>query len=83
MGLPIFTTPAFVGSSALTYLTSANNQVAIGAFVLGVAPSLPGFIATVSGHPAGGFFGGVYNWAWFVGFLVAAAVYVTGMKARG
>jgi NCS1 family nucleobase:cation symporter-1 len=59
------------------------NWVAMIAFVLGVLPSLPGFIAALSGTPATGFFGGVYNWAWFVGFLVSAAVYLAGMRARG
>jgi NCS1 family nucleobase:cation symporter-1 len=59
------------------------NWVAIGAFALGVAPSLPGFIAALSGTTAPGIFAGLYNWAWFVGFLVAAGVYVAGMKARG
>jgi NCS1 family nucleobase:cation symporter-1 len=58
------------------------NWVAITAFVLGVLPSLPGFIGAVSGHPAGGFFGGVYNWAWFVGFLISSGAYVAGMKTR-
>jgi NCS1 family nucleobase:cation symporter-1 len=59
------------------------NWVAIGAFALGVAPSLPGFSAALSGTTAPGIFAGLYNWAWFVGFLVAAGVYVAGMKARG
>jgi len=59
------------------------NWVAMLAFVLGVLPSLPGFIGALGGRPASGFFGGVYNWAWFVGFIVSAAVYLTGMKARG
>jgi NCS1 family nucleobase:cation symporter-1 len=58
------------------------NWVAMAAFVLGVLPSLPGFIGALSGRPASGFFGGVYNWAWFVGFLVSSALYVAGMKAR-
>src|SRR6266511_2538275 len=58
------------------------NGVAIAAFVLGVAPSLPGFVAALGGRAVSGFFGGVYNWAWFVGFLVSAAVYVAGMRAR-
>jgi nucleobase:cation symporter-1, NCS1 family len=58
------------------------NGVAIAAFVLGVAPSLPGFVAALGGRAMSGFFGGVYNWAWFVGFLVSAAVYVAGMRAR-
>jgi NCS1 family nucleobase:cation symporter-1 len=56
------------------------NWVAVGALVLGVAPSLPGFMAALSGAPAGGFFGSVYNWAWFVGFIVAAAVHVVAMR---
>jgi NCS1 family nucleobase:cation symporter-1 len=56
------------------------NWVAITAFVVGVAPSLPGFIGAVSGRPASAFFGGVYNWAWFVGFLVSAGVYILGMR---
>jgi len=59
------------------------NPVAMIAFVLGVLPSLPGFIAALSGTPATGFFGGVYNWAWFVGFIVSAALYLAGMRARG
>jgi NCS1 family nucleobase:cation symporter-1 len=56
------------------------NWVAVAAFVLGVLPSLPGFIAALGGRSAGGFFGGVYNWAWFVGFIVAASVYIFGMR---
>jgi len=59
------------------------NWIAISAFVLGVVPSLPGFVAALAGHAAGGFFGGIYNWAWFVGFLISSAVYLAGMKARG
>jgi NCS1 family nucleobase:cation symporter-1 len=57
------------------------NWVAIGALALGVAPSLPGFIAALRGAPAPAFFGGLYNWAWFVGFLIAAVVYLAGMRA--
>ena len=58
------------------------NWVAMIAFVLGVLPSLPGFIGALSGTPADGFFGGVYNWAWFVGFTVSATLYVTGMRMK-
>ena len=57
------------------------NWVAIGAFVAGVLPSLPGFIAAVSGHATTLFFGRLYNWAWFVGFGLAALGYLAGMKA--
>jgi NCS1 family nucleobase:cation symporter-1 len=56
------------------------NWIAIAAFVLGVLPSLPGFVAALKGTTAPGVFAGLYNWAWFVGFGVAAAIYVTGMR---
>ena len=56
------------------------NWVALGALAAGVAPSLPGFIAAVRGMPAARFFGGIYNWAWFTGFLIAALVYLVGMR---
>ena len=56
------------------------NWVAIAAFALGVLPNLPGFIAAVSGTAASPFFTTLYNWAWFVGFLLSAAVYLVGMR---
>jgi NCS1 family nucleobase:cation symporter-1 len=56
------------------------NWLAIGALALGVAPSLPGFVAALRGSPASGVFGGIYNWAWFVGFLISALTYVVGMR---
>jgi len=59
--------------------TRGVNGVALAALVLGVAPSLPGFIAALRGTPAAGIFGGFYNWAWFVGFILSALIYVIGM----
>src|SRR5437016_1589726 len=56
------------------------NWLAIAALVIGVAPSLPGFVAALRGAPASGLFGTIYNWAWFVGFLLAALLYVVGMR---
>jgi NCS1 family nucleobase:cation symporter-1 len=56
------------------------NWVAIVAFALGVLPSLPGFVAAIQGRPAAGIFAGLYNWAWFVGFLLSAVIYVIGMR---
>jgi NCS1 family nucleobase:cation symporter-1 len=56
------------------------NWIAIAAFVLGVLPNFPGFIAAVSGHATTPLFAMLYNWAWFVGFLLAACVYLAGMK---
>jgi nucleobase:cation symporter-1, NCS1 family len=57
------------------------NWVAIAAFALGVLPNLPGFLAALSGRPTTPLFATLYNWAWFVGFLLAALVYLAGMKA--
>jgi len=56
------------------------NWVAIGALALGVLPSLPGFVAALRGVPETGLFGTIYNWAWFVGFLLSALIYVIGMQ---
>ncbi|HZE93672.1 MAG TPA: NCS1 family nucleobase:cation symporter-1, partial [Gemmatimonadales bacterium] len=61
--------------------TRGVNGIALAALVLGVAPSLPGFIAALRGTPASGIFGGIYNWAWFVGFILSALLYVIGMRA--
>ncbi len=57
------------------------NWLAVAAFVLGVAPSLPGFVAALGGRTASRPFAGLYNWAWFVGFLISALIYVVGMRA--
>jgi NCS1 family nucleobase:cation symporter-1 len=56
------------------------NWIAVAAFVLGVLPNLPGFVAAVSGSSTTPLFTTLYNWAWFVGFGVAAVSYLLGMK---
>lgn len=56
------------------------NWVAIGALVLGVAPCVPGFLAAIGATHVGPFWTSIYNWAWFVGFLLAAVVYLAAMK---
>jgi NCS1 family nucleobase:cation symporter-1 len=62
--------------------TRGFNWLAVAALVLGVAPSLPGFVAALGGRTASRPFAGLYNWAWFVGFLVAGLIYVVGMRVR-
>ena len=60
------------------------NPAAIAALVLGVAPSVPGFLGTIKViEPAsvGSFLMNVYSYAWFVGFIVAFAVYA-GITAK-
>ena len=58
---------------------SGFNPVAITALVLGVIPSVPGFLGTIKiVDPAsvGSFLMHVYDYAWFVGFGVAFLVYL-------
>jgi NCS1 family nucleobase:cation symporter-1 len=79
----------------LTALYQANSEyrftngfslVAIVALVLGILPSLPGFLAQVHLIDAVKVFGprvapilvGLYNYAWFVGFAIAFVAYLTG-----
>jgi len=59
------------------------NWIAMTALALGVAPSLPGFVAAVRGVPIEGLFATLYQWAWFVGFVVAAIVHVAAMRSVG
>ncbi|MCB9730085.1 MAG: NCS1 family nucleobase:cation symporter-1 [Deltaproteobacteria bacterium] len=56
------------------------NPVAVGAFVLAVLPNIPGFL-----HAAGALesvpplWDQLYTYAWFLGFGLAAALYLAGM----
>jgi NCS1 family nucleobase:cation symporter-1 len=65
--------------------TRGVNWLAVGAFLLAIVPSLPGFLAALrdGGAPHPGTFGAIYRWAWLVSFLVAAVVYVVGMRVSG
>jgi NCS1 family nucleobase:cation symporter-1 len=59
------------------------NPVALAALVLGIAPCIPGFLATVSAElndvvPA--MWVSLYHYAWFISFGVSFAVYVVLMK---
>lgn len=57
------------------------NPVALVAFVLAVLPNLPGFLMQIKVlEPAPGFWASVYTYAWFVGFLLAGALYLVGMR---
>ena len=61
------------------------NHVAIGSLVLGILPSIPGFLATVKAIRPETFPSWIlqlYNYAWFVGFFVAGAGYALLMHAR-
>jgi NCS1 family nucleobase:cation symporter-1 len=54
--------------------------VALAALAIGIAPNVPGFLAAAGGPAAAPLFVRVYEWAWFVSFILAGAVYLAGMK---
>ncbi|MBV8621286.1 MAG: NCS1 family nucleobase:cation symporter-1 [Curvibacter sp.] len=61
------------------------NGVAVLAFVLGVAPNVPGFLnaAFPAAFPeVGEFFKALYAYAWFIGLAIAGVVYRVGMAGR-
>jgi NCS1 family nucleobase:cation symporter-1 len=63
--------------------TGGFNMIALLALVLGIAPSVPGFLGTIGAlAPAavGPFLMSLYSYAWFIGFGVALLVYWLGMK---
>ena len=62
---------------------SGFNPVAIVAFLLGVLPSLPGFLSAASGAPLPdgmGWLATIYQQAWFVGFFLGLVAYSALMK---
>jgi NCS1 family nucleobase:cation symporter-1 len=56
------------------------NWIAVAALVLGILPNLPGFLDALGVLDAPPAATSIYNWAWFVGFGIAAGVYLLGMK---
>jgi NCS1 family nucleobase:cation symporter-1 len=63
--------------------TSGWNVAAIAAFVIGVAPNIPGFLNAAipaSFSETSNFFKTIYTYAWFVGLLLSSVVYFMMMK---
>ena len=61
------------------------NWVAVAAFVIGVAPNVPGFLnaAFPNTFPnVGSVFKELYAYAWFIGLFIAAVVYRLGMGSH-
>jgi NCS1 family nucleobase:cation symporter-1 len=60
-----------------TYNSGINNKAVI-ALLAGILPNVPGFLVTIKIIPAINvwpWLSGLYNYAWFVGFLVSSIVY--------
>jgi nucleobase:cation symporter-1, NCS1 family len=60
--------------------TRGINWIAMAALGLGILPNLPGFLGAVGLIQAGPLATGIYNWAWFVGLIIAAIVHAAGMR---
>ena len=56
------------------------NWIAMLALAAGIAPNLPGFLGAIGAIKASPAAAAIYDWAWFVGVAVAAAVYWVGMR---
>jgi NCS1 family nucleobase:cation symporter-1 len=56
------------------------NVVAMIALIIGILPNVPGFAAALVGAQVAPIWTSIYNWAWFVGFALAASVYLAGMR---
>ena len=60
------------------------NVVAIVALLIGTAPNVPGFLAAAGLlDGVNGFWTGLYDYAWFLGFGLAGIIYVVGMRLSG
>ena len=74
----------YVDNGAYSY-GSGWNMAAVVAFVLGVAPNIPGFLHAAFPASFGGIaetFKTIYTYAWFVGVLISGLVYGAMMKGR-
>ncbi|WP_461079159.1 NCS1 family nucleobase:cation symporter-1 [Spirosoma flavus] len=61
------------------------NSAAIWALLAGILPNIPGFLVTIgalSAESVPGWITQLYNYAWFVGFLVSGGVYLGLMRGR-
>jgi NCS1 family nucleobase:cation symporter-1 len=58
------------------------NPIALVALAIGIAPNVPGFLGAIGVSQPAPAFARIYEWAWFVSFFLAGAVYLVGMKLR-
>ena len=75
--------PALYKADGEFRFTNGFSVVALLALVLGALPSLPGFLVNIKALSAESIspsLAHLYNYAWFIGFAVAFAVYLAGRK---
>ena len=75
--------PALYATDGEYTYSRGTSWVAIIALLAGALPSLPGFLATIkviNAAQVAPFFLSLYNYAWFVGFGIAFAVYLALRK---
>ncbi len=56
------------------------NPVAMVALAAGILPNVPGFLAALKVFEVAVFWSTVYQWAWFVAFLLSGITYWIGMR---
>lgn len=71
-----YDTLALYTPSGIYRYTHGVNWRAVAAFVVGVAPSLPGFINSINSHIDVGVGVHPYQFGWLLGFVSSSAVYV-------
>jgi len=59
------------------------NPIAVVTLIVGILPNIPGFLGTIKAVTVGPFWMNLYNYAWFVGFIVAFVVYSVLMTGLG
>jgi NCS1 family nucleobase:cation symporter-1 len=65
------------------WFTSGFNLKALLALALGILPNVPGFLMEIGMMDKSGMFaavGGLYNYAWFIGFFLSGATYFILMR---
>ncbi len=75
--------PELYNHSGRYAFSNGFNSKAIVALVVGILPNVPGFLVNTHILPAErvpAWISGLYNYAWFVGFLVSGAVYMVLMQ---
>ncbi len=76
--------PTCTKPDGIYVFTNGFNRFALLSLLLGILPNVPGFLATIgllSRDSLPAWIMGLYNYAWFVGFVVAGGSYGLLMRA--